>query len=119
MHNHEKIDYLELPATDIEATKGFFTKVFRWRFEDFGAEYCAFYGAGIEGGFYASELSAQVERGSVLVVFYSDNLRATQRTIEEAGGVIVKPIFSFPGGKRFHFNDPNGNEYAVWSETHE
>lgn len=119
MHDHEKINYLELPATDIEATKAFFSAVFGWSFVDYGPEYTAFSDQGIDGGFFKSDLTACTKNGSVLIVFYSNELEQTQAKIERAGGRIIKPIFSFPGGRRFHFADPNGNEYAVWSEPDE
>jgi hypothetical protein len=67
--------------------------------------------------FYKSDLSAIIENGSALIVFYSQELENTQAKIEQAGGVIKKEIFSFPGGRRFHFTDPSGNEYAVWSDV--
>ncbi|WP_372880197.1 VOC family protein [Psychromonas sp.] len=116
MSEHEKINYLEFPSKDITATKTFFSAVFDWRFHDYGAEYCAFSGAGLAGGFYLSSLSCSIENGSVLAVLYSNNIKHTQQKIEQAGGVINRDIFAFPGGVRFHFKDPNGNEYAVWSE---
>ncbi|VAX33233.1 Glyoxalase family protein [hydrothermal vent metagenome] len=116
MHDHEKINYLEFPARDIEKTKTFFTAIFNWSFVDYGPEYSAFANAGIDGGFFKSEQSVSAENGSVLVVFYSKNLEETQVKIKTAGGSIIKETFSFPGGRRFHFSDPNGNEYAVWSD---
>lgn len=116
MNQHGKINYLELPAVDIGAAKRFFTAVFDWSFSDFGDDYTAFSNAGIAGGFYRSALQATPGNGSVLVVFYSAELEATEAKIESQGGTIVKPTFEFPGGRRFHFSDPNGNEYAVWSE---
>ncbi|MTI31992.1 VOC family protein [Xanthovirga aplysinae] len=116
MDQHEKINYVEFPATDIEATKDFFTNVFGWSFEDYGPEYTAFSNEGIDGGFFKSNLKASTENGSALIVFYSQNLEQTLSKIERAGGAIVKPVFSFPGGRRFHFGDPNGNEFAVWSD---
>jgi predicted enzyme related to lactoylglutathione lyase len=117
MNEHEKINYVEFPAKNIEATKKFFTTIFGWSFIDYGPEYTAFSNEGIDGGFFQSELSASTENGSVLVVFYSKDLEHTQAKIESAGGSIIKPIFFFPGGRRFHFSDPNGNEYAVWSDA--
>ena len=116
MNEHEKINYIELPAQNIEATKDFFTSVFGWSFVDYGPEYTCFTNAGIDGGFYQSDLSASTENGSALIVFYSKNLEQTQAKIEGAGGLIIKPIFSFPGGRRFHFTDPSHNEYAVASD---
>ncbi len=79
-------------------------------------EYTAFSNAGIRGGFYQSDLMVSTGNGSALIVLYSKNLEQTTAKIEAAGGSIVKPIFDFPGGRRFHFSDPNGNEYAVWSD---
>jgi len=116
MNEHEKINYVELPVKDIEATKAFFTKAFGWSFTDYGSEYTAFSNEGLDGGFFKSNLFASTNSGSALIIFYSKNLEQTQSKIEQAGGAIIKPIFSFPGGRRFHFGDPNGNEYAVWSD---
>jgi len=115
MNKHEKINYLEFPAKDIEATKAFFNSVFGWRFEDYGPEYVAFFDAGMDGGFFKSSLTVSTNNGSALMVFYSDNLEQTLSKVTTAGGTVIKPIFSFPGGRRFHFGDPNGNEFAVWS----
>ncbi len=119
MNKHEKINYIEFPAVDLEAAKTFFTKVFAWSFTDYGPEYCAFTNAGLEGGFFKSPLTSSTANGSALIVFYSMNLEETQTKIKKTGGVIIKPIFSFPGSRRFHFTDPNGNEYAVWSDVNE
>ena len=113
---HHQIDYLELPADDFDAVKAFYGKVFDWRFTDYGPEYVAVEGAGIDGGFYKSDLKVSQANGSVLVVFYSEGLEATEGRVKEGGGTITKPIFSFPGGRRFHFTDPIGNEMAVWSD---
>ncbi len=117
MNEHEKINYVEFPAKDIEATKAFFKEVFGWSFVDYGAEYTAFTNVGIDGGFYKSGLVCSTENGSPLIVFYSRELEQTLEKIEGAGGSIIKPIFLFPGGRRFHFADPNRNEYAVWSDV--
>ena len=117
MNEHEKINYVEFPAKDIEATKAFFISAFGWTFVDYGSEYTAFSNEGLDGGFYKSDLSVSTEAGSALIVFYSEDIERTQSKIENAGGTLIKPIFSFPGGRRFHFGDPNGNEYAVWSDV--
>jgi predicted enzyme related to lactoylglutathione lyase len=117
MNEHEKINYVEFPAKDIEATKAFFISAFGWTFVDYGPEYTAFSNEGLDGGFYKSDLSVSTEAGSALIVFYSKDLERTQSKIENAGGTIIKPTFSFPGGRRLHFGDPNGNEYAVWSDV--
>ena len=116
MHNHEKINYVEFPARDIEATKNFFTKVFSWTFVDYGPEYTAFTNEGLDGGFFKSERSVSTDNGSALIIFYSKTLELTQEKVEKEGGLIAKPIFSFPGGRRFHFTDPSNNEFAVWSD---
>ncbi len=113
---HEKIDYIELPAKDFAATKQFFSTVFNWKFTDYSESYIAFYGAGIDGGFYLSDLCSTTANGSALTVFYSEQLETTRDKITQANGKIVQAIFPFPGGRRFHFYDPNGNEYAVWSD---
>ena len=119
MNEHEKINYVEFPAKNIEATKDFFTAVFNWSFADYGPEYTAFSNEGLDGGFFKSDLTVSTNNGSALIIFYSNDLEKTQSKIESAGGSIIKPIFSFPGGRRFHFSDPNGNEYAVWSDIDE
>jgi len=116
LNKHEKIDYVEFPTRNVETTKTFFSKVFDWTFVDYGPEYTAFSNEGINGGFFKSDLTTSTKNGSALIVFYSKELEHTQSKIENAGGSIIKPIFSFPGGRRFHFTDPNGNEYAVWSD---
>ena len=117
MAEHEKIDYVEFPARNIDAAKAFFTSVFGWSFTDYGPDYTAFSNEGVDGGFFKSDLTASTADGSALIVFYSNDLEQTQAKIARAGGSILKPIFDFPGGRRFHFGDPNGNEYAVWSDV--
>lgn len=116
MNEHEKINYVEFPAKDIEATKEFFKVAFGWSFTDYGPDYTAFSGEGLDGGFFRSDLFASTKNGSALIVLYSNDLEQTQAKVERAGGSVIKPIFSFPGGRRFHFAEPSGNEYAVWSD---
>ena len=111
--NDRRIDYIELPATDISATQRFYTEVFGWNFEDYGPEYTSFFDGRLAGGFWKA---SKVAEGGVLVVLYAANLEAMLEKVKAAGGKIVKEIFSFPGGRRFQFQDPNGNELAVWSE---
>lgn len=117
MNEHEKINYVEFPAKDIKVAKDFFATVFGWSFTDYGTAYTAFSNEGIDGGFFQAQQVMATEKGSALIVFYSNDLEQTRIKIERAGGAIVKPIFSFPGGRRFHFADPNGNEYAAWSDN--
>ena len=119
MNEHEKINYVEFPSKDIEATKAFFNKAFGWTFEDYGPDYVAFSNQGLNGGFYKSDQTSTTTNGSALIVFYSEDLEKTMDKVDQAGGEIIKPIFTFPGGRRFHFGDPNGNEYAVWSDKGE
>ena len=116
MHTHNQINYLELPARDIGASKTFFTEVFGWSFVDYGPEYAAFSDSGVEGGFFTSDLASSTATGGTLVVIYSSDIEDTQARVESAGGRLTKPIFDFPGGRRFHFIEPSGNEMAVWSE---
>jgi predicted enzyme related to lactoylglutathione lyase len=108
----DRIDYIEFPATDIAATKRFYHDVFGWTFEDYGPDYTSFSDGRMDGGFTKSEAAGK----GVLIVIHAAELEAMQSKIVAAGAAIVKPIFSFPGGRRFHFTDPNGNELAVWSK---
>lgn len=116
MKKHNNINYVEFPAKDLAATKAFFEKSFGWTFTDYGPEYTAFSDQGLDGGFFASELVSSAAHGAALIVLYSENLESTEKKVLEAGGIIVKSIFSFPGGRRFHFTEPSGNELAVWSD---
>lgn len=117
MPAHEKLNYVEYPARDLAATKRFFESAFGWSFMDYGPDYIAFANQGLDGGFYRSDLAGTTERGSALLVFYSDELEATLARVEDAGGRVVRAIFDFPGGRRFHFVEPSGNELAVWGEA--
>ena len=116
MNLHEKINYVELPAKDLAGTKAFFQSVFGWSFVDYGPEYTAFENQGLDGGFFKSDLASSTEKGAALIVFYSNQLEATLAKVKKAGGSILRPIYSFPGGRRFHFTEPSGNEFAVWGE---
>jgi len=114
-----KIDYIEFPATDIEATKRFYNGVFGWNFQDYGPDYTSFHDGRLAGGFNkaAQPAGASSEKTSgPLIVIYAASLEETYAKVTSAGGKIVREIFGFPGGRRFHFADPNGNELAVWSE---
>lgn len=113
---HEKINYIEFPARDINATKVFYEQAFNWQFVDYGPEYVSFFDGVINGGFYLNDVHSSYEQGGVLVVLYSKNLEDSAAKVINNNGCIVKPIFTFPGGRRFHFTDPNGNELAVWSD---
>ena len=112
MREDGKLDYLELPGGDLAAAKAFYGAAFGWRFQDYGPEYAAFT-EGLDGGFDAQ---ADATRRPLPVLF-AHVLEEMRARVEAAGGTIIKPIFAFPGGRRFHFRDPAGNELAVWSET--
>ncbi len=118
MHQHEKLNYVEFGSADLSATKQFFEQVFGWTFVDYGPEYSAFSGQGLDGGFFKSERVSNTSNGAALLVFYSSDIHATLAKVEQHGGRILRPIFEFPGGCRFHFAEPSGNEFAVWSESH-
>lgn len=111
-HDH-RIDYIEMPATDVAATRKFYADAFGWKFTDYGPDYTSFEDGRLAGGFMKAET---VERGGPLVVIFAVDLADAEARVRRAGGKIVKPVFSFPGGRRFHFTDPSGNELAVWSD---
>ena len=110
---NNQINYIELKAENLEAIKTFYSKCFNWIFTDYGPHYVAFSESGLEGGFEKS--NSKIVNG-VLIVLYHENLDLVKNNIVGFGGKISKDIFSFPGGKRFHFLDPSGNELAVWSD---
>lgn len=112
MREDGKIDYVELPGGDLAASKRFYADAFGWAYIDYGPSYAAF-DEGLEGGFDADSPAG----AKPLVVLYARDLDAMEAKVRGVGGEIVKPIFAFPGGRRFHFRDPAGNELAVWSET--
>ena len=115
MSRHHQIDYFELPASDLAAAKNFYNAAFGWTFTDYGATYAGFGYPGADreaGGMTTDREHARAP----LAILYSENLEASEKKVKDAGGKIVKPIFSFPGGRRFHFTDPSGNELAIWSD---
>lgn len=116
MNQHEKINYIEFPSRNLKSTKAFFMAAFGWEFTDYGPDYASFSNQGVDGGFYTAELAADASAGSALIVLYSSALEETQKKVASAGGTVTKPIFAFPGGRRFHFTEPSGNELAVWSD---
>lgn len=115
------INYIELPAPDLAAAKAFYAATFGWSFIDYGPGYAAFHGAGLDGGLDASGVVPQRPAASnpqgpsgALAIFRTDDLTAAQAHVERAGGRVTTPAFDFPGGRRFHFTDPNGVELGVW-----
>lgn len=114
MREDGKIDYIEFPAGDLPATKDFYSSAFGWSFADYGPDYAAFEGQGTDGGFQADP---EEIRGKPLVVLYAKDIEAMEARVKASGGVITREILAFPGGRRFHFTDPSGNELAVWSDS--
>lgn len=113
MRSDGKIDYLELPSTGMAETKAFYAATFGWAFQDYGPDYAGF-DEGLDGGFDADAADRST---APLPILYAHDLEAMLARVEAAGGRIVKPIYAFPSGRRFHFADPSGNELAVWSEN--
>lgn len=111
--NDRRIDYIELKVADIGRSKAFYGGAFGWTFIDYGPDYTSFTDGRLDGGF---EQGQPVTPGGPLVILYASDLEAAQRDVETSGGRIARPSFDFPGGRRFHFVDPDGYELAVWSD---
>ena len=110
---NNRINYIELKANDLEKIKTFYIQCFGWKFKDYGSDYVSFSKSGLKGGFEKTEDT--IVNGT-LVVLYHKNLNKIKNKIVKAGGEISKDIFTFPGGSRFQFLDPSGNELAIWSD---
>jgi predicted enzyme related to lactoylglutathione lyase len=109
-----KIDYIEFNVADIARSKAFYGSAFGWTFTDYGPQYCEFQDGRLTGGFTTTG-PVRVQ-GGPLIILFADALEETLAGVEAAGGTVVQPIFDFPGGRRFHFADPDGYELAVWSD---
>jgi len=109
MRKDGKIDYVEMSGGELAATKAFYSAAFGWTFQDYGPEYAA-YSEGLDGGFHAHAEAVT----KPLVVLFAEDFEAAEARVRAAGAEVVRPIFSFPGGRRFHFIDPSGSELAVW-----
>ncbi len=116
MSTDRTIDYVEFPCADFDVVQKFYSETFGWKFTDYGPQYRAFSDGNLEGGFYISSLQSKTGHGAALVVVYADDLEDTQKRVVDNGGTICKEIISFPGGRRFQFHDPHGNELGVWSD---
>lgn len=114
MRAENRIDYVEIPVTDPKRAREFFEGLFGWSFQEWGDDYLSFSDGRLDGGLRRSEESAPAT--GVLVVFYSENLERDIEKVKQLGGTISAEIFSFPGGRRFHFLDPVGTEFAMWSD---
>ncbi|MGB0915260.1 MAG: VOC family protein [Crocinitomicaceae bacterium] len=112
MPQNNHIDYIEFYAKDLDLIKTFYTTCFNWTFTDYGPDYTSFESSGIQGGFEKTE--ADIVNGA-LIVLYHDDLETCLEKVKKAGATISKEIFSFPGGRRFQFLDPSGNELSVWT----
>lgn len=110
---NNKINYIEFKANNLEEIKVFYSKVFNWKFTDYGPEYTSFSESGIYGGF--EKTKDEIINGALVVLFYKE-LKEIKEKILNSNGKISKDIFSFPGGHRLQFIDPSGNELAVWSD---
>lgn len=113
-HVHHAIDYVEFTVTDMEEAKHFYQSAFDWKFNDYGPGYAGIRKPGGEAG--GLRLAPEAASGGPLVILYSSDLEASLARVREAGGRITTEPFDFPGGRRFHFQDPSGNELAVWSD---
>ena len=113
---HHSITYVEFAAPKLSETKAFFSEVFGWTFTDYGPHYAASEDCGVPTGFHQRPGHADADAGSALIVLYSNDLEASLLAVREAGCTIKTEIFAFPGGRRFHFIEPSGNELAVWSD---
>ncbi len=113
-HTHHSIDYIEFGVTDMEKAKKFYSSAFGWKFNDYGPEYAGIQKENGEAG--GLKLEGKVTAGGPLVILYSAKLDESFKQVRSAGGKITKEPFDFPGGRRFQFQDPSGNELAVWSE---
>ena len=109
-----KIDYIEFNVTDIARSKAFYGAAFGWTFTDYGPQYCEFQDGRLTGGF--TTLAPVNAQGGALIILFDDDLEDALARVETAGGRIVKPIFDFPGGRRFQFADPDGYQLGVWSD---
>ena len=115
MSVEKRIEYVEIPVTDPARARDFFAALYGWQFESWGEDYISFNDGRLNGGFCRAEEAAPAT--GVLIVFFSENLERDFERVKELGATISKDIFLFPGGRRFHFADPVGTEYAIYSET--
>ena len=118
-HAHHSIDYVEITVSDLFVAKSFYAGAFGWKFNDYGPEYAGIQGETREVGGLRVDPTTRLHPAfnAPLVILYSKTLDDTTNRVVKAGGTITKPAFAFPGGRRFHFADPTGNELAVWSES--
>lgn len=118
-HVHHAIDYVEVSVTDLARAKSFYADAFGWEFNDYGPQYAGIRGAsgGVGDEVGGLRVDSQVRTGGPLVLLYSAALDDTLGAVTAAGGQVVAPPYAFPGGRRFEFLDPSGNQLGVWSEA--
>ena len=117
MRPENRIDYIEIPVADLQKARAFFEGLFGWTFQEWGDEYMSFSDGRLDGGFRLAPDTPPP--GGVLLVFFSTDLERDVQRVQEMGGTITQEIFSFAGGRRFHFSDPVGAEFAIWGESNE
>ncbi len=117
MRAEKRIDYIEIPVVDPARARDFFVALFGWSCQEWGDDYISFNDGNLDGGFRRAETAAPAT--GVLVIFYSENLERDRDRVVELGATISQDIYPFPGGRRFHFTDPTGTEFAIWSEVSE
>ena len=110
------VDYVEIPSRDVTKSKVFFTALFGLKFTDYGPDYVAFEDGRLSGGFYTSDKVSSVVLGAAIIIFYTEHLEQLRERSIELGATITRDIFSFPGGRRFHFAEPSGSEFSIWSD---
>lgn len=111
-----RINYVEMPAADFDAQRRFYSGAFGWTFVEYGPDYIGFNDGGLDGGFYRSAASSTTAEGAALIILHAADLEGARQQVLDHGGTLCREIFAFPGGRRFHFLDPAGNELAVWSD---
>ena len=116
-HTHHSIDYIELAARDLPAAKAFYAEAFGWEFNDYGPDYAGIRSADGDGEVGGINPAGDPGPGGPLVLLYSDDLDATVEAVKQAGGTVTNGPYEFPGGRRFHFTDPSGNELGVWAAS--
>jgi len=116
MRPEGQVDYIEIPTTDIVKTSQFLGAFFGWSFQEWGPDYSSFNDGRMDGGLRRTKEATPLETG-VLLIFFSTDLERDRDRVKELGATITQDIFDFPGGQRFHFVDPSGAEFAIWTST--
>jgi predicted enzyme related to lactoylglutathione lyase len=115
MRSENRIDYIEIPVTDLPKARAFLETMFGWKFQEWGDEYFGFNDGSLNGGL--RQANEPTPANGVLLTLYSEDLERDVVRVQDLGGTISQEIFPFPGGRRFHFIDPVGTEFAIWSAS--